>query len=94
MTEAIPMAMPPRTRQAARSHAANGRPEPTALTANSTAAICMTRMRPMRSAMRPAIAAPRALPSRALAATVPVTPELRSNRAWMPPLAPLMTELS
>ncbi|KEF02633.1 hypothetical protein DF17_33010 [Streptomyces rimosus] len=69
MTEAIPIAMPPRTRHMARSHRANGSAEPTALTVNSAAAICMTRMRPMRSAIRPAVAAPMAQPISAMAIT-------------------------
>ena len=35
-----------------------GSDEPTALTANSAAAMCITQSRPSRSASRPAIAAP------------------------------------
>ncbi len=69
MTEAIPIAMPPRTRHMARSHRAVGRAEPTALTVNSTAAICITRIRPMRSAILPAVAAPMAQPISAMAIT-------------------------
>lgn len=69
MTEAIPIAKPPMIRQKARSHRANGRADPTALTVNSTAAICITRMRPMRSATRPAVAAPMAQPISATAMT-------------------------
>lgn len=52
MTEAIPMPKPPMTRHMARSHRANGRAEPTALTVKRVAAICMQRIRPIRSAMR------------------------------------------
>ena len=69
MTEAMPMAKPPTTRQKARSQRAKGSAEPTALTVKSTAEICMQRMRPMRSAMRPAVAAPMAQPIRAMAMT-------------------------
>ncbi len=63
------MAKPPMMRQRARSHRANGRAEPTALMVNRTAAICMQRMRPMRSAIRPAVAAPMAQPISAMAMT-------------------------
>ena len=69
MTEAMPMAKPPMTRQKARSHSAKGSAEPTALMVNSIAAICMQRMRPIRSAIRPAVAAPIAQPIRAMAMT-------------------------
>ncbi len=65
----MPMAMPPTTRQKARSYSEKGSAEPMALTVNRTAAICMHRMRPMRSAMRPAVAAPMAQPIRATAMT-------------------------
>ncbi len=69
MTEAMPMAKPPTTRHRAKSHREKGSAEPTALTVNSAAAICMTRIRPMRSAIRPAVAAPMAQPIRAMAMT-------------------------
>ncbi len=69
MTEAIPMAKPPITRQNARSHSAKGSAEPTALTVNITAEICIQRIRPIRSAIRPAVAAPIAQPIRAIAMT-------------------------
>lgn len=69
MTEAMPMAKPPTMRQKARSHSAKGSAEPTALIVNRTAEICMQRMRPMRSAMRPAVAAPMAQPISAMAMT-------------------------
>ncbi len=63
------MAKPPMTRHMARSHSAKGRAEPMALTVKRIAAICMQRMRPMRSAMRPAVAAPMAQPISAMAMT-------------------------
>ena len=46
-------------------------PAPIALMKKSTAAICMTRSRPMRSAMRPANSAPAAAPSSAEATAKP-----------------------
>lgn len=75
MTEAIPMAKPPMIRQKARSQRANGSAEPMALMVNSTEAIRMHRMRPIRSAIRPAVAAPMAQPIRAMAMTWARVPE-------------------
>ena len=75
MTEAMPMAKPPMMRQKARSQRAKGRAEPTALMVKSAAAICIQRMRPMRSAIRPAVAAPMAQPIRAMAMTWASVPE-------------------
>ena len=69
MTDAMPMAKPPTIRQKARSYSAKGSAEPTALTVKRAAAICMHRMRPMRSAIRPAVAAPTAQPMSATAMT-------------------------
>lgn len=69
MTDAMPMAKPPTIRQNARSYSAKGSAEPTALTVKRTAEICMQRIRPMRSAIRPAVAAPMAQPIRAMAMT-------------------------
>ncbi len=94
MTEAMPMPKPPMTRHSARSHRAKGRAEPMALAVNRTAAICMQRIRPMRSAMRPAVAAPRAQPISAAAMTCARASEPMSNRSRMATTAPLMTELS
>lgn len=56
-------------RHMARSQRAKGNAEPMALMVNSTDAICMHRIRPMRSAMRPAVAAPIAQPISAMAMT-------------------------
>lgn len=75
MTEAMPMAKPPMIRQKARSQRANGSAEPMALIVKSTEAIRMQRMRPIRSAMRPAVAAPMAQPIRAMAITWASVPE-------------------
>ncbi len=75
MTEAIPIAKPPMIRHMARSQRANGRADPTALMVKSTEAICMQRMRPIRSAMRPAVAAPIAQPIRATAMTWASVPD-------------------
>ncbi len=88
------MPKPPMIRHSARSHSANGRAEPTALTVKSTAAICMQRMRPIRSAIRPAVAAPIAQPIRAMAMTWARVPEPMSYLLRMASTAPLMTELS
>ncbi len=58
---------------------------------NSTAANCITLIRPIRSASRPAIIAPSAAPSSAMATTVPSVPEATPNLPLMPSTAPLMT---
>lgn len=71
----MPIAKPPMIRHIARSQSANGSAEPTALMVNRTAAICMQRMRPMRSAIRPAVAAPIAQPISAMAMTWARVPE-------------------
>ena len=88
------MAMPPMTRQIARSQIANGTAEPIALITNSTAASCMTRMRPIRSASPPAMAAPTAEPSSADETTSPVRPEPTWKCAWMASTPPLITDVS
>ncbi|CAM5395490.1 hypothetical protein SNARM312S_03781 [Streptomyces narbonensis] len=88
------MAKPPMTRHRARSQRAKGSAEPTALTAKRTAEICMQRMRPMRSAIRPAVAAPMAQPIRAMAMTWARVPEPMSYRSRIASTAPLMTKLS
>ena len=54
MTEAAPTPRPPITRQMMRSNGLKARPDPIALTRKSTAASTMTRIRPWRSASRPA----------------------------------------
>ncbi len=46
ITDAMPMAAPPSTRHRARSQAANGSIEPTALTPNRIAPAFITRIRP------------------------------------------------
>lgn len=78
----------------ARSQRANGSADPTALTVNSTAAICITRIRPIRSAIRPAVAAPMAQPISAIAITWARTADPTSYRPRIASTAPLMTELS
>lgn len=72
----------------------NGSAEPTALMVKSTAEICMQRMRPIRSAIRPAVAAPIAQPIRAMAMTWARAAEPMSYRLRMASTAPLITELS
>ena len=62
MTDAAPTPRPPTMRQNERSQTPNARPQPSALTTNRIAAMSMTRMRPYRSAMRPANHAPIAQP--------------------------------
>ena len=69
-------------------------PAPRALTRNSTAAICMTRSRPKRSAIRPADMAPAAAPSSAEATAKPSVVDSTLNTSPMALTAPLMTALS
>lgn len=54
----------------------------------------MQRIRPIRSAIRPAVAAPMAQPISAAAITWASGPEPMSKRPLMASTAPLMTELS
>ena len=73
MTDARPIAMPASTRQIPSSQIVVGNDEPTALTANNAAAMCMTHSRP--AGRHPSgYPAPTAEPSRATATTVPVSP--------------------
>ena len=65
-----------------------------ALMKNSTAAIFITEMRPMRSARRPAVMAPAAAPSRAEATANPSEASLIVKWLWIEATAPLMTALS
>jgi len=80
-TEAMPMPMPPSRRQATRSQTMgvgpNTRPEPIEETRKRIAPMSMTGTRPKRSASRPAISAPIAQPSRALATAKPMSEESR-----------------
>jgi len=69
-------------------------PAPSALIRKSTAAICMTRSRPMWSAMRPANMAPAAAPSRAEATANPRVVDSTLKTSPMALTAPLMTALS
>lgn len=75
MTEAMPIAKPPMIRHMARSQRANGSADPMALAVKSTEAICMQRIRPIRSAIRPAVAAPIAQPISAMAITCASVPD-------------------
>ncbi len=62
---------------------------------NNTAAICMTRMRPSRSASVPAIQAPSAAPSRVSETVSPVPEAPMSYLSRIAPTAPpLMTAVS
>jgi len=94
MTEATPTAAPPITRQNARSTMEKGSAEPTALTTNSTAAICITRIRPKRSASPPANQAPAAAPSSARDTVRPVAAVPTVKRSWIALTAPLITDVS
>lgn len=71
-----------------------GRAEPIALAVKSRAAICITRIRPTRSAIRPAAAAPRAQPISAAAITWARSSEPTPKRSRIATTVPLMTELS
>ena len=81
-------------RQRVRSTGPKARDEPIELRKNSVAAISMTRIRPMRSARRPATNAPMTHPSSAEETTKPITPELRSNCSRTAVTVPLMTAVS
>ena len=94
MTLAAPTPRPPTTRQIVRSQGAKASAEPTALTANSTAATSMMRTRPKRSASGPANQAPTAQPSSAEETTKPSRPADIPNSAWMASTVPLMTAVS
>ena len=61
---------------------------------NATAAICMTRMRPIRSASRPANQAPTAQPSRAIDTTNPVSNGVVWYWSAIPGTAALITDES
>jgi hypothetical protein len=71
MTEAMPTPMPPRTRKATTSHTFGASAVPIALTRKNKAAIFITEMRPIASAIRPADMAPTAAPSSADATANP-----------------------
>src|SRR3954454_20048869 len=90
----MPIHNPPTTRQNARSQTEKARPAPRELAKNSTAPISITRVRPIRSAQRPAYQAPTAQPSSATATTSPVTVDDSSNWPCTASTAPLITELS
>lgn len=90
----MPIAKPPMTRQMARSQMANGSAEPTALMVNRIEEICMQRIRPIRSAIRPATAAPIAQPIRATAMTWASAADPTSYFSRIAWTAPLITELS
>lgn len=94
ITEAMPIAKPPMIRHRASSQSAKGSAEPTALTMKTTAAICIQRIRPIRSAMRPATAAPIAQPISAMAITWARVAGPMWYLSRMASTAPLMTELS
>src|SRR3569623_3184010 len=77
-----------------RSHTVKHRPVPSALTANSAAAISITRTRPQRSASGPANQAPKAEPSKAQETAKPVSPLLTATSLRIAATAPLMPDES
>ena len=86
--------MPPTIRNSTIIQTLVARPVPMALMRNSTAAIFITEMRPMRSASRPAVMAPAAAPSNAEATAKPSAALLIPKWLWIEATAPLMTALS
>ncbi len=94
ITEAMPIAMPPSTRHTPSTSMLGGNIEPMPLIANSAAASSIVRTRPRWSASQPAITAPAAEPSSAIATTNAVSPLPTPKCFWMPVTAPLMTALS
>ena len=88
------MAMPASTRQTPSSQIVVGSDEPTALTANRAAAMCMTHSRPSRSASRPAIAAPDGRAEQGDRDDGAGLARRDVKCTWMPVTAPLMTALS
>ena len=81
-------------RKSTTAHTSWASPVPKALTRNSTAAIFMTEMRPILSAMRPAVMAPAAAPSSAEATANPSSALPIPKSSWMESTAPLITALS
>lgn len=86
--------MPPTTRNTTIAHTSWPKPVPNALIRKSTAAIFMTAMRPILSASRPAVIAPRAAPSSADATAKPSSALPMPKSSWMESTAPLITALS
>ena len=94
ITDATPTPIPPTTRNATINQTLSARPVPIALMKNSTAAIFMTEIRPIRSARRPAVMAPAAAPSNAEATAKPSAALLMPKWLWIEATAPLITALS
>ena len=94
MTDAVPMPRPPTRRQITRSQVAKAKPEPIEEIRNSTAAQNMMRVRPQRSARRPAKKAPKAQPMSADATAKPLAPAERPNWSLIASTAPLITDES
>ena len=86
--------MPPTIRKMTTHQTLGARPVPIALTKKNTAAIFITEMRPIRSAIRPAVMAPAAAPSSADATAKPSVALPMPNSSWIDVTAPLMTALS
>ncbi len=88
------MPRPPITRQSARSQAEKARPAPIELTKNMMAPRNMTRRRPQRSDRLPAMIAPTAQPSSAIATTKPVMTSFSAKSCEIESTAPLITDES
>lgn len=81
ITEAMPTPAPASVRQAINPPTADASPKPMALTAKSSAAITITRMRPSRFAAGPAHHAPTAEPSNAQETARPVSTGVSAKRS-------------
>ena len=86
--------MPPTMRNGTIIQTLPDRAVPMALMKNSTAAIFITEIRPIRSASRPAVMAPAAAPSNAEATANPSEASLMLKWLWIDATAPLITALS
>ena len=86
--------MPPTMRNSTTVHTSCAKPVPNALMRNSTAAIFMTEMRPILSAIQPAVIAPAAAPKSAEATAKPSSALPMPKSSWIESTAPLITALS
>jgi hypothetical protein len=94
MTDATPTPMPPTMRNSTTVQTSCAKPVPNALMRNSTAAIFMTEMRPILSAIQPAVIAPAAAPKSAEATAKPSEALPMPKSSWIESTAPLITALS
>src|SRR6478672_10559240 len=94
MTDAMPTPTPPSSRHRISVHTLPASPDPSALTARRSAASCIVRTRPARSATGPAYHAPSAEPSNAQDTANPVQTALRPKPERTASTAPLITAVS